>query len=258
MDRLTAFKRLVQAVARAAKISYPLAELNDLLASASGPDIEALPAPLLEDPYRANYVAAMVELAAHRGRRFAARLDRDGATTRSPSIHRSFSEPASASPHGLSPTISPSKHLHWFERWRSGLTLSVERMCLVFRARQATKDIDALLIPAAELRRAAQRVGQREGLEDGWLNDAVKGFFSASGRFEVYQEFSHLKVFAPHPEYLLAMKCLAMRLGEVPLSDPPINATLLTFLGAVTVHLPRITTACPIGNEQHWAVCVFA
>ena len=25
---------------------------------------------------------------------------------------------------------------------------------------------------------------------------------------------SHLKIFAPHPEYLLAMKCLAMRLGE--------------------------------------------
>jgi hypothetical protein len=64
-------------------------------------------------------------------------------------------------------------------------------MCLVFRARQATKDIDALLIPAAELRRAAQRVGQREGLEDGWLNDAVR-FFSASGRFEIYQELSHL------------------------------------------------------------------
>jgi hypothetical protein len=42
----------------------------------------------------------------------------------------------------------------------------------------------------------------------------VKGFFSASGRFDVYQEFSHLRVFAPHPEYLLAMKCLAMRLGE--------------------------------------------
>jgi hypothetical protein len=87
-------------------------------------------------------------------------------------------------------------------------------MCVVFRAREATKDIDALLIPAAALRRAAQRVGQREGLEDGWLNDAVKGFFRASGRFEVYQEFSHLNVFAPHPEYLLAMKCLAMRLGE--------------------------------------------
>jgi hypothetical protein len=29
-------------------------------------------------------------------------------------------------------------------------------MCLVFRAREATKDIDALLVPAAELRLAVQ------------------------------------------------------------------------------------------------------
>ena len=64
-------------------------------------------------------------------------------------------------------------------------------MCLVFRAREATKDIDALLVPAAELRRAAQRVGDREGLSPGWLNDAVKGFFSESGRFEVYEELSN-------------------------------------------------------------------
>ena len=41
-----------------------------------------------------------------------------------------------------------------------------------------------------------------------------KGFFSESGRFDIYEEFSHLKVFAPHPEYLLAMKCLAMKLAE--------------------------------------------
>jgi hypothetical protein len=75
-------------------------------------------------------------------------------------------------------------------------------------------DIDAMLVLASELRRAAQRVGDREGLPPGWLNDAVKGFFSQAGRFEVYEEMSHLRVFAPHPEYLLAMKCLAMRLGE--------------------------------------------
>jgi hypothetical protein len=36
-------------------------------------------------------------------------------------------------------------------------------MCLVFRAREATKDIDALLVPAAELRLAAQTVAQNEG-----------------------------------------------------------------------------------------------
>jgi len=87
-------------------------------------------------------------------------------------------------------------------------------MCLMFHAREATKDIDAMLVPASELRRAAQRVGEREGLPPGWLNDAVKGFFSQAGRFEVYEEMSHLRIFAPHPEYLLAMKCLAMRLGE--------------------------------------------
>lgn len=42
----------------------------------------------------------------------------------------------------------------------------------------------------------------------------MKGFFSQAGRFDVYAEMSHLRILAPHPEYLLAMKCLAMRLGE--------------------------------------------
>jgi hypothetical protein len=103
-------------------------------------------------------------------------------------------------------------------------------MCLVFRVREATKDIDALMVPAAELRRAAEVVGAREGLPPGWLNDAVKGFFSASGRFEVYAEYSHLRVFAPHPEYLLAMKCLAMRLGEE-FQDRDDVAVLVKILG---------------------------
>jgi len=102
-------------------------------------------------------------------------------------------------------------------------------MCLVFHAREATKDIDALLVPAAELRRAAQVVGEREGLPSGWLNDAVKGFFVQSGRFEIYAEFSHLRIFVPHPEYLLAMKCLAMRLGEE-FSDRSDVAVLLKVL----------------------------
>lgn len=87
-------------------------------------------------------------------------------------------------------------------------------MCRVFRAREATKDIDALLVPANELRRAAQRIGERENLPNNWLNDAVKRFFSHAGRFEIYAEMSHLRIFAPHSEYLFAMKCLAMRLGE--------------------------------------------
>jgi hypothetical protein len=87
-------------------------------------------------------------------------------------------------------------------------------MCLVFQARPSTKDIDALLVPAAELRDAARAVAEREGLPEGWLNDAVKGFFSANGRFGIFEELSHLRIYVPHPEYLLAMKCLALRLGE--------------------------------------------
>jgi hypothetical protein len=47
---------------------------------------------------------------------------------------------------------------------------------MVFRAREAAKDVDALLVPAAELRPAAQVVAEREGLPANWPNDAVKGF----------------------------------------------------------------------------------
>jgi hypothetical protein len=103
-------------------------------------------------------------------------------------------------------------------------------MCLVFHAREATKDIDALLVPAAELRQAARRIAEREGLPEGWLNDAVKGFFSENGRFDIYQELTHLRVFSPHPEYLLAMKCHAKRLGEE-FRDREDVAALLRTLG---------------------------
>jgi hypothetical protein len=87
-------------------------------------------------------------------------------------------------------------------------------MCLVFQARQATKDIDALMVPPADLRAAALEVAAEEGLPEGWLNDAVKGYFSSQGRFEVFEELSHLRVYVPNTDYLLAMKCLALRLGE--------------------------------------------
>ncbi len=42
----------------------------------------------------------------------------------------------------------------------------------------------------------------------------MKGYFSAHGRFEVFEQLSNLRVYVPHPEYPLVMKCLASRLGE--------------------------------------------
>jgi hypothetical protein len=107
-------------------------------------------------------------------------------------------------------------------------------MCLVFQARPATKDIDAMLIPAAEMRAAAQAVAAREDLPGDWLNDAVKGFFSERGSFEVFEEFSNLRIYVPHPGYLLAMKCLALRLGEE-FHDLGDVAILLREMGLQTV-----------------------
>ena len=60
------FIRLTAAVGAAGRISYPLADLNDLLTEAPAEEIGTLPRPSLTDPYRLNYVTAMVELAAHR------------------------------------------------------------------------------------------------------------------------------------------------------------------------------------------------
>ena len=58
------FQRLTNRL-RNEKPSYVLAELNDLLANAPRDQIELLPAPSIDDPYLANYVAAMVEQAIH-------------------------------------------------------------------------------------------------------------------------------------------------------------------------------------------------
>ncbi|MBI4236993.1 MAG: hypothetical protein HY696_01080 [Deltaproteobacteria bacterium] len=87
-------------------------------------------------------------------------------------------------------------------------------MCLVYQARPATQDIDALFQPTAQLRKAAAKVAQRAHVDPSWLNDAVKGYCSARGTFAPYLALSHLKIFAARPDYLLAMKCLSMRIGE--------------------------------------------
>ena len=87
-------------------------------------------------------------------------------------------------------------------------------MCLVFDARPSTTDVDALFRPTRLVREAAARVAVKAGVRDDWLNDAVKGYLSPRGQFDAYLELPHLKVFVARPQYLLAMKCAAMRLGE--------------------------------------------
>jgi hypothetical protein len=86
-------------------------------------------------------------------------------------------------------------------------------MCLAYAARLSTQDVDALFRPAALVRTAAARVAVRAGVNVDWLNDGVKGFASMQGDFAPFLELDHLRIMIATPEYLLAMKCLAMRIG---------------------------------------------
>lgn len=86
-------------------------------------------------------------------------------------------------------------------------------MCLALAARPATRDVDAHFHPATAVRQAARRVAAREDVPESWLNDAVKGFLSERGEYRPFLELPNLRVQTAVPEYLLAMKCLAFRIG---------------------------------------------
>ncbi len=86
-------------------------------------------------------------------------------------------------------------------------------MCLAFNARQSTKDVDAYFVPTLVVRQAIVRVAQLEGICDDWINDAVKGYLSPKGEYDPFLDLPHLKVYCARADYLLAMKCLAFRIG---------------------------------------------
>lgn len=49
-------------------------------------------------------------------------------------------------------------------------------MAVAYDARPATRDVDAIWHPTAELRSVAERIaGRHDDLEPGWLNDAQRG-----------------------------------------------------------------------------------
>jgi len=87
-------------------------------------------------------------------------------------------------------------------------------MCLAFQARASTRDVDASFKPSVAVREAALKVAAKEGVSEHWLNDAVKGYLSDRGAFTRFLQRSHLRVFCADAKYMLAMKCLAMRIGE--------------------------------------------
>lgn len=100
-------------------------------------------------------------------------------------------------------------------------------MCLVYDARPATKDVDAVFRPTSEMRTAIARVAERNDLDEDWLNDGVKGYLVAHEQ-RVLFNFSNLKIFVPEPDYLLAMKAISARAETF---DPNDVKTLINLLG---------------------------
>jgi len=90
-------------------------------------------------------------------------------------------------------------------------------MTVAYHARPATRDVDGIWHPSTEVREAAARVAARhDDVAPDWLNDAVKGFLPAQdqGSATVAYDGDCLTVSVPSPEYLLATKLLASRVGR--------------------------------------------
>ncbi|MFC1497518.1 hypothetical protein ACFLS1_03470 [Verrucomicrobiota bacterium] len=92
-------------------------------------------------------------------------------------------------------------------------------MCLVFKSRLATKDVDGIFAPAKEIRDAVAVVGRKMDVPENWLNDAAKGFFTIDPPKRDVLNYTNLRVWAPRPEYMLAMKCISARFDSYDKDD---------------------------------------
>lgn len=103
-------------------------------------------------------------------------------------------------------------------------------MVLAFTARLTTKDVDALFRPTQTIRELARRIADEQHLPVNWLNDGVKGFVSARHDTTAgnLPQFPHMRLTMPVPEYLLAMKCMAARIGGT--TAEPSDVADITFL----------------------------
>ena len=104
-------------------------------------------------------------------------------------------------------------------------------MILAFDARQSTRDVDGVFVPKTTVAGAIEEVAEELNLPVDWLNDGVKGWVSSVGDIvaEGMPQFSNLRILRPSTQYLLAMKCLAARVGGYDSSGD--KADVLTLVG---------------------------
>jgi hypothetical protein len=85
-------------------------------------------------------------------------------------------------------------------------------MVIAFKARIATKDIDAIFEPKSKIHEISKKIAEDQDLPENWLNDAVKGFMSEKAEYNTFLDLPALKVYIPIPGYIFAMKAISMRI----------------------------------------------
>lgn len=120
----------------------------------------------------------------------------------------------------------------------------VHRQRQITTSRTQVRDLDALFAPTDDVRRAARVVGERHGLAEDWLNDAVKGFLPGPDPdARRYYAGEALTVDVASARFLLAMKLLASRVE----TDADDIAFLYRQVGFTTVEegLDLVASAYP-------------
>lgn len=88
-------------------------------------------------------------------------------------------------------------------------------MALAYSTRRVTRDIDAVFEPKSSIYEAAAKVAEELGLPEDWLNDAAKGFMPGEDQdARPLPDIEGIEITTASPQYLLAMKLMAMRFGE--------------------------------------------
>jgi hypothetical protein len=225
--------------------------LANLDAAAFVAAVEEAPA-CMGDDWSANYVAAMVETAAHlkhveapawvHAIRPLARpfFASDGPPLR---LHRLLTSPLAFRRRNIERLLRVLDA----ELARGGVKGEIYLvggavMCLAYGARMATTDLDGAFRAATLVRAAAARVTLASGLPDSWLYDAVKRFFGDRGTLLSCLALPNLNVFVADPAYLLAMKCLSARIG-VEFHDVDDIRFLIRWLNIPTVAEAKTTLA---------------
>lgn len=120
-------------------------------------------------------------------------------------------------------------------------------MTLAYNTRRATRDVDAVFEPKAEIAAAAKRIAETHGLPEDWLNEGVKGFLPGPDPAQrAILSAPGIDVSVPSPRYLLALKVAAARVDR----DVDDIRTLAGLCGATTADELLTITEEVMGGRQ--------